>query len=81
MSQENPAADLRVVKGEPTDEELAALITAINVVAARTAKRSVPPSNWSAYWRSVRTPIHPGARNPIGASGRDGWRASTGPHR
>jgi acyl-CoA carboxylase epsilon subunit len=50
-----------VVKGSPTDEELAAL------VAALTMRTSAPPvtpkprqSGWSAYWRSVRAPVQPG---------------------
>ncbi len=56
---EEPA--FAVVKGQPTDEELAALVT----VLALSRRRSEPepptrPSGWSAYWRSVRAPISPG---------------------
>lgn len=72
MTEENPAPDIRVVKGEPTDEELAALVAAINVVSARARRPPSRPSNWSAYWRSVRAPVHPGP---------DGWLASTRPGR
>lgn len=77
MTDETP--DVRVVKGEPTDDELAALITAVNLVATRTPKRpEAAPSNWSAYWRSVRTPLHPaGVRKPtaMGSSGyHSEWR-------
>ncbi|HZA74211.1 MAG TPA: acyl-CoA carboxylase subunit epsilon [Propionibacteriaceae bacterium] len=53
--------DISVVKGSPTDEELAALV----IVLALSRRRSEPdpatrPSGWSAYWRSVRAPITPG---------------------
>jgi hypothetical protein len=63
---------LRVVKGDPTPEELAALIT---VVAARSsalspAHASERPNNWATYWRNARTPFHPGPGQ---------WRASAHP--
>jgi acyl-CoA carboxylase epsilon subunit len=63
---------LRVVKGEPTPEELAALVA---VVAARSAATAVPTatdgaSNWATYWRNARQPFRPGP-------GR--WRASAHP--
>ena len=53
--------DISVVRGSPTDEELAALV----IVLALSRRRSEPdpatrPSGWSAYWRSVRAPITPG---------------------
>ncbi|HEX2363117.1 MAG TPA: acyl-CoA carboxylase subunit epsilon [Jiangellaceae bacterium] len=60
--------ELRVERGEPTDEELAALIAA--VTAKVEANRALPasrPSNWAAYWRSV------GAKPPPGPSA---WRRS-----
>ncbi|GAB3992395.1 acyl-CoA carboxylase subunit epsilon [Nocardioides marmoraquaticus] len=59
---------LRVVKGDPTPEELAALVA---VVAAAASGGEEPPaprrSEWSARHRLVRTPLQhgPGA-----------WRAS-----
>ncbi|HYP45130.1 MAG TPA: acyl-CoA carboxylase subunit epsilon [Propionibacteriaceae bacterium] len=54
-----------VVRGTPTDEELAALVA---VLSARTgagqtgAGPAEPPttSGWSAYWRAVRAPLRPG---------------------
>ena len=63
---------LRVVKGDPTPEELAALIA---VVTARAAAPAVAPdnnraSNWATYWRNARSPFRPGP-------GR--WRASAHP--
>ena len=63
---------LQVVKGDPTPEELAALVT---VVAARAAAPAATPeperaSNWATYWRNARTPFRPGP-------GR--WRASAHP--
>jgi Acyl-CoA carboxylase epsilon subunit len=67
---------LQVVKGDPTDEELAALVA---VVAARAATQAaadaaVAPeqraSDWASYWRNVRQPLQHGP-------GR--WRASAYP--
>jgi hypothetical protein len=63
---------LRVVKGDPTPEELAALIAV--VTARATAPAPAPDttraSNWATYWRNARTPLRPGP-------GR--WRASAHP--
>ncbi|MGH8829060.1 MAG: acyl-CoA carboxylase subunit epsilon [Jiangellaceae bacterium] len=62
---------LRVVKGDPSPEELAALVA---VVAGRAANadRLEPErrSTWARYWRSAHPPVRPGA----GA-----WRASSLP--
>jgi hypothetical protein len=59
---------LRVVKGEPTPEELAALVAVVSAKAAAASEReSSRPSNWAAYWRSVRRPL---------AAGPGAWRAS-----
>jgi hypothetical protein len=63
---------LRVVKGDPTVEELAALLA---VVAARSGGPAPTPdperaSNWATYWRNARTPFHPGPGQ---------WRASAHP--
>ena len=60
---------LQVVKGDPTAEELAALIA---VIAARSAAAAVPAEtgragNWATYWRNARQPLHPGPGQ---------WRAS-----
>ncbi|GAA3119587.1 hypothetical protein JOF29_006410 [Kribbella aluminosa] len=63
-------AVLRVVKGEPTVEELAALVAVVaarGVVPAPGTDRS---SNWATYWRNARTPFHPGPGQ---------WRASAHP--
>ena len=61
----------RVVKGDPTPEELAALTVVI------TARLSAPKysgpervSDWSSYWRAVRAPVQPGPNR---------WRASALP--
>ena len=65
---------LRVVKGEPTPEELAALIAVISArAAATTSAASGEPeraSDWASYWRNVRRPLQHGP-------GR--WRASAHP--
>jgi hypothetical protein len=62
---------LRVVKGDPTPEELAALIAVVSTRATPAPTAPDPtPSDWSTYWRNVRRPFHPGP-------GR--WRASAHP--
>jgi Acyl-CoA carboxylase epsilon subunit len=69
--QQPPEPVLRIEKGDPTDEELAALIAAVS--AKIEASRAVPerrPSNWAAYWRSVGAPPSPGP---------SAWRQSTLP--
>lgn len=67
MSEESEEP-VRVVKGDPTPEELAALVAVLSAKVAE-AGDAVPerPSTWAAYWRTVRAPLRPGP----GA-----WRAS-----
>lgn len=64
---------IRVTKGEPTPDEVAALVTALTQKAreANDTDRAERPSTWAAYWRSVRTPLRPGP---------DAWRISGLPH-
>lgn len=62
MSEDAGPPLFRVVRGEPTPEELAALVT---VVVARAAAAAPPtrmerPVGWAAYWRQVRAPLRPG---------------------
>lgn len=62
---------MRVVKGEPTEEELAALVAVVSAKASGADRGGrQQSSDWAAYWRSVRTPLQPGP----GA-----WRASANP--
>ncbi|GAB3833345.1 acyl-CoA carboxylase subunit epsilon [Kribbella italica] len=62
---------LHVVKGDPTPEELAALVA---VVAARAAAPAAADteraSDWATYWRHAKRPLHPGPGQ---------WRASAHP--
>jgi hypothetical protein len=57
-----------VVKGSPTDEELAAVLVvlAARPTAARPGRST--GSGWSAYWRSVGVALPPGP---------DAWRMSS----
>jgi len=62
-----------VVKGSPTDDELAAIITVLTTLqrTGNAAEGEPPrPSGWSAYWRSVR---------PVVAPGPGAWRMSGRP--
>ena len=65
---------LRVVRGEPTAEELAALVAVVGVVAGRAAGERGgdrrPRSAWNHPGRLVRRPV---------AAGPGGWRRSALP--
>ena len=69
-----PTPVLQVVKGEPTPEELAALVTVVSAGAtasdAAAANEPERASDWASYWRNVRRPLQHGP-------GR--WRASAHP--
>jgi hypothetical protein len=57
-----------VVKGAPTDEELAALLVVLASRPAATRPTTSTGSGWSAYWRSVGVGLPPGP---------DAWRMSS----
>jgi hypothetical protein len=52
---------LRVVRGEPTADELAALIAVVTARAAATTTVARPRSTWSDPARRLRRPVPPGA--------------------
>ena len=59
---------LRVVSGEPTDEELAALTVVVAALSRRRPRRRpAPVGAWAARTDLVRTPLQPGP---------GGWRAA-----
>ena len=61
----------QVVKGSPTDEELAAVVAVLKLrFGAAAAAQDPRESGWSAYWRSVRAPVQPGP---------EAWRMSGRP--
>ncbi len=65
---------LRVVRGNPTAGEIAALVAVLSAVAAvARAERQPPPSPWSAPSRRVRGP----RQTPTAGPG--GWRSSALP--
>lgn len=76
MGAPGPAPALRVVKGQPSAAEVAALTAVIAALrAAREAHLSSPGTHrrsggWAQRTRLVRTPLHPGP----GA-----WRRSASP--
>ncbi len=67
-----PQPLFRVVKGSPTDEELAGVIAVLIAQLRDAPEAPAPPpaSGWSAYWRGVRAPLAPGPGS-WRASGRD----------
>ena len=76
MSDEEPTEEptpplLRIVKGDPTPEEVAALVTVVAAMAAGAAEAAAgdkaPRPEWSAHHRKLRS-TH---RHGPGA-----WRAS-----
>ncbi len=63
---------LRVSGGTPSDEELVAVLVALQSRQGPEVEPSAPePSRWAAPWRSVHAPLTPGP----GA-----WLASGRPH-
>ena len=60
---------LRVVRGEPTAEELAALTVVVSALSQRRAgrRRPTPVGAWASAGDAHRTPLRPGP---------GGWRAS-----
>jgi hypothetical protein len=65
---------LVLIKGDATDEEVAALVAVLQGLAsaasASASEPAVPRSTWAAPARQVRTPHH---------AGPGGWRASALP--
>ncbi|MBA3293390.1 MAG: acyl-CoA carboxylase subunit epsilon [Geodermatophilaceae bacterium] len=60
---------LRIVRGEPNVEEVAALVAVLSVASqSRRAAVTPPAFGWSARSRFVRAPLR---------AGHDGWRASS----
>jgi hypothetical protein len=61
MTELEPAVAFSVVKGSPTDEEVAALVAVLALWSRHPEPEPASsPSGWSAYWRSVRAPLSPG---------------------
>lgn len=60
---------LRVLVGDPTDEEIAALLAvlAARATAPAASEPTTPASRWAAHWRSAGSPP---------PAGPDGWRNS-----
>jgi hypothetical protein len=51
---------LRIVRGEPSDDEAAALVTVLAGLASAAAPEPpAPPSAWADPARRLRTPLHP----------------------
>ena len=62
---------LRLVRGDATSEEVAALLAVLSAVSGGEPEPATrPTSQWAAHPRAVRRPLSPG---------RDGWRASAFP--
>ena len=54
---------IRVLHGQPSPEELAAVLAVVSARAAANAARAddtAPPSVWSDRARNMRRPAHPG---------------------
>jgi len=61
VSAPNPPV-IRVVRGNPTTDELAALVVVLTAGVPGDESAAAPktPSGWSAYWRATRAPLSPG---------------------
>jgi hypothetical protein len=64
-------SDFRVIKGEPTDEELAALVAVIKL----RMRNQQTPEQLAPAWNDVRL-----AMRPVTAVGTDAWRRSSLPN-
>jgi hypothetical protein len=62
------SGDLHVVKGQPDADELAAVVIALDIVAARVTKAAQPVSRW-------RTSLHRRSLNATRDHRRQGWRS------
>jgi hypothetical protein len=69
MTESSTEPTFEVIKGNPSEDELAALLTVLKARAG--VSTTTPPkeadNGWSAYWRTMRAPLRPGP---------GGWRAS-----
>ena len=70
MTQESSAPFLRVVRGEPTPEEVAALVAVLGSLSGPAAPMKKPAPAWSAHHRKVRVTL---------PHGPGGWRHSALP--
>jgi hypothetical protein len=70
VSDEPAAPALRVVRGDATPEEVAALLVVLQAVAPAASDAPAPRSEWAAPRRLVRAPL---------TAGRDAWRTSALP--
>jgi hypothetical protein len=70
VSDEPTAPALRVVRGDATPEEVAALLVVLQALAPATSDAPAPRSEWAAPRRLVRAPL---------TAGRGAWRASALP--
>jgi hypothetical protein len=68
---ERPVHELRILAGNPTGEELAALTVVLMAAATRAEPAGVPPPG--SRWRTSARPTMPGR------PGRGAWRASALP--
>ena len=50
------------ISGNPTDEEVAAVVAVLTARAGAAPQNAPeePTSGWAAYWRSVGAPVQPG---------------------
>ncbi|WP_040161572.1 acyl-CoA carboxylase subunit epsilon [Nigerium massiliense] len=72
QAEQAPGPAFRVVGGNPTDEELAALAVVLSSLRRERGRPHAPEnraqvSGWKSYWANVRQPFYPG---------RDAWRAT-----
>lgn len=66
---------LRVVRGEPTDEELAALVAVVAALAAAHRTRSRAAPEYQGAWRDRARSVPPRLTGPAA----DAWRHSALP--
>lgn len=54
--------EIRITQGNPTDEEIAAVVAVLaSVSGPQPVAEPAQRSGWAAYWRAVHAPLQPGA--------------------
>jgi Acyl-CoA carboxylase epsilon subunit len=61
VSDETAPLVISIIRGDPTPEELAAVVAVLGSLRSGSAtERTRQESQWAAYWRGVRAPLAPG---------------------
>lgn len=71
-AESEPAYDIRIAGGHPSDEEIAAVTAVLSATLEELAgdagrRRRLTPNAWERSQRSIRTPLTPGSWQTYGS--------------